>query len=364
MVRGALVLPHGTGQTVRVLVFARGDKEREAREAGADFAGSDDMVAKISEGFMDFDRVIATPDMMGAVGKLGRVLGPRGLMPNPKVGTVTFDVGNAVREAKGGKIEYRVEKAGIVHARIGKSSFTEQALSDNARGPHQRLGSRQAVDGQGHLSPEHHRQLDDGPGRQGRHRPVHGQDRGGLMERAAKDEAIGVIKSKFDKMTSAVLVDYKGMTVESATKLRENFRKAGVEYKVVKNTLVKHALKGSKYDDVLSHALVGMTAVAWSYEDPSAAAKVVKAFRKDGGPEGEKLQIKAGLIEGTVLTPKAVEDQLATMPGKDELRSSLLATLQAPLQQFVALLQAPTQNLVYVLAATARAAKLAAKSTG
>src|SRR5450631_163967 len=132
MVRGALVLPHGTGQTVRVLVFAKGDKEREAKEAGADFTGSDDMVAKVSEGFMDFDRVIATPDMMGAVGKLGRVLGPRGLMPNPKVGTVTFDVGNAVKEAKGGKIEYRVEKAGIVHARIGKSSFEEKALAENA----------------------------------------------------------------------------------------------------------------------------------------------------------------------------------------------------------------------------------------
>src|SRR3954451_12267786 len=132
MVRGAIVLPHGTGQTVRVLVFAKGEKEREAREAGADFAGSDDMVAKVSEGFMDFDRVIATPDMMGAVGKLGRVLGPRGLMPNPKVGTVTFDIGNAVREAKGGKVEYRVEKAGIVHARIGKVSFAEQALADNS----------------------------------------------------------------------------------------------------------------------------------------------------------------------------------------------------------------------------------------
>ncbi len=133
MVRGAIVLPHGTGQTLRVLVFAKGDKEREAKEAGADFTGSDDLVAKVNEGFMDFDRVIATPDMMGSVGKLGRVLGPRGLMPNPKVGTVTFDVGNAVREAKGGKIEYRVEKAGIIHARIGKSSFTEQALADNAK---------------------------------------------------------------------------------------------------------------------------------------------------------------------------------------------------------------------------------------
>jgi large subunit ribosomal protein L1 len=133
MVRGAIVLPHGTGQTVRVLVFAKGDKEREAREAGADFAGSDDLVAKVYEGFLDFDRVIATPDMMGTVGKLGKVLGPRGLMPNPKVGTVTFDVSSAVKDAKGGKIEYRVEKAGIVHARIGKVSFTEQALTDNAK---------------------------------------------------------------------------------------------------------------------------------------------------------------------------------------------------------------------------------------
>ena len=132
MVRGAIVLPHGTGKTVRVLVFARGDKEKEALEAGADVAGSDELVTRVNEGFMDFDRVIATPDLMGAVGKLGRVLGPRGLMPNPKVGTVTFDVKTAVREAKAGKVEYRVEKAGIVHARIGKVSFTEQALADNS----------------------------------------------------------------------------------------------------------------------------------------------------------------------------------------------------------------------------------------
>src|SRR5260370_9225314 len=130
MVRGASVLPHGTGRSVRVLVVANGEKEREAREAGADFAGSDDMVAKVSEGFMDFDRVIATPDMMGAVGKLGRILGPRGLMPNPKVGTVTFDVGNAVREAKGGKIEYRDEKAALVHARTGTVPFQDPAMPD------------------------------------------------------------------------------------------------------------------------------------------------------------------------------------------------------------------------------------------
>jgi large subunit ribosomal protein L1 len=132
MVRGAVVLPHGTGQSLRVLVFAKGDKAKEAEAAGADLVGEADLVNKVQEGFMDFDRVIATPDMMGLVGKLGRILGPRGLMPNPKVGTVTFDVKTAVSEAKAGKVEYRVEKAGIVHARIGKVSFAEAALSANA----------------------------------------------------------------------------------------------------------------------------------------------------------------------------------------------------------------------------------------
>ncbi|PIE06148.1 MAG: 50S ribosomal protein L1 [Sorangium cellulosum] len=133
MVRGAIVLPHGTGQKVRVLVFAKGDKEREARDAGADFAGSDELIQRVQDGFLDFDRVIATPDMMSSVGKLGRILGTRGMMPNPKVGTVTFDVEKAVQEARAGKVQYRVEKAGIVHCRIGKLSFADDKLVENAR---------------------------------------------------------------------------------------------------------------------------------------------------------------------------------------------------------------------------------------
>jgi large subunit ribosomal protein L1 len=132
MVRGAIVLPHGTGKSVRVAVFARGEKEKEALEAGADFAGGDDLAKKVTEGMLDFEVCIATPDMMGTVGKLGRILGPRGLMPNPKVGTVTADVARAVREAKAGKVEYRVDKAGVVHCRIGRISFAEQKLTDNA----------------------------------------------------------------------------------------------------------------------------------------------------------------------------------------------------------------------------------------
>lgn len=133
MVRGAVVLPYGTGKTRKVLVFARGEKVKEAEAAGADYVGAEDLVARIQEGWLDFDVAIATPDMMSMVGKLGRILGPKGLMPNPKTGTVTFDVGRAVQEVKAGRIEYRVDKAGIIHAPIGKVSFETAHLVENLR---------------------------------------------------------------------------------------------------------------------------------------------------------------------------------------------------------------------------------------
>ncbi len=131
MVRGAIVLPHGTGKATKVLVFAKGEKETEAKEAGADFVGADDMVEKIKGGWFDFDAAIATPDMMGTVGKIGKLLGPRGLMPNPKVGTVTFEIERAVKEAKAGRIEYRVDKSGIIHAPVGRVSFEKGNLKEN-----------------------------------------------------------------------------------------------------------------------------------------------------------------------------------------------------------------------------------------
>ena len=133
-VRGAVVLPHGTGKTVKVLVFAKGNKVDEALAAGADYAGGDELVPKIqNEGWLDFDVVVATPDMMGVVGRLGRVLGPKGLMPNPKAGTVTMDVTKAINDIKAGKIEYRLDKSNIIHVPIGKASFTEEQLTDNFR---------------------------------------------------------------------------------------------------------------------------------------------------------------------------------------------------------------------------------------
>lgn len=130
-VRGAVVLPHGTGKTRRVLVFAKGEKAKEAEQAGADFVGDEDLINKVSQGWLDFDVVVSTPDMMGQVGKLGRILGPKGLMPNPKTGTVTFEVAKAVQEIKAGKVEYRADKAGIVHVPIGKVSFDTDKLVEN-----------------------------------------------------------------------------------------------------------------------------------------------------------------------------------------------------------------------------------------
>ena len=131
MVRGSVLLPHGTGKETRVLVFAKGEKEKEATDAGADFVGSEELIDKISKGWLEFDKAIATPDMMGMVGKIGKILGPRGMMPNPKVGTVTFNISDAVSDLKRGKIEFKVDKAGIIHATTGKKSFTAEKLREN-----------------------------------------------------------------------------------------------------------------------------------------------------------------------------------------------------------------------------------------
>jgi large subunit ribosomal protein L1 len=132
-VRGTVNLPHGMGKTVRVLAFAKGEKEKEAQEAGADYVGSDELIKKISEGWIEFDKAVATPDMMAVVGRIGKILGPRGLMPNPKTGTVTLEIGKAIKEIKAGKLEFRVDKAGIVHVPVGKASFKPEQLIDNTK---------------------------------------------------------------------------------------------------------------------------------------------------------------------------------------------------------------------------------------
>jgi large subunit ribosomal protein L10 len=170
------------------------------------------------------------------------------------------------------------------------------------------------------------------------------------MERAQKEEAVKDIRARFDKMSSAVFLDFTGMTVEEVSKLRDKFREKGIDYKVLKNKLVEKALADQPWVSGLKPVLKGMTGVAWSFEEPSAAARVVKDFVK----ENEKLKVKAGLLEGQVLNAKQVENQLATLPNKDEARAMLLATLIAAPQRFVMLLNAPARNFVGVLAAKER----------
>jgi large subunit ribosomal protein L10 len=170
------------------------------------------------------------------------------------------------------------------------------------------------------------------------------------MDRAQKTEQVKDIRSRFDRMSSAVFLDFTGMTVEEVTKLRDTFRAKGVEYKVVKNTLVEKALADQKYVADLGPVLRGMTGIAWSFEEPSVAARVLR----DMGKENEKLKVKAGLLDGQVLSAKAVEEQLATLPNKDEMRARFLATLNAPAQRFVMLMNAPAREFVGVLAAKQR----------
>src|SRR5438045_3845808 len=223
MVRGSVVMPASTGKTKRVLVIAKPDKAKEALEAGADFAGSDEYIKKISEeNWFEFDTLVATPDMMVQVGKIGRVLGPRGLMPNPKVGTVTPDVTKAVRELKAGRVEFRVEKAGIIQTPIGKASFKPEQLAANLNA---------------------------------------------LLETLMK------LKPAFANVASVVIADYRGITVPVVTTMRDDFRKAGCNYRVIKNSLVKIAVKGSKMEPI-TQLMVGTTAVIWSNESPQAPAQI------------------------------------------------------------------------------------------
>ena len=198
MVRGTVVLPHGLGRTVRVLVFARGEKIKRGRGGGADFVGGEELAKKIEGGWLDFDAVVATPDMMRVVGRLGRVLGPRGLMPNPKTGTVTTDVAKAVAEIKAGKVEFRVDKTGIIQAPVGKVSFTRRAAGGERRGADPRRAAGQARRGQGQVRAVGDHLLDDGPGHppstRRRLTPGGGVRRAMALSRARKEEILDELR--------------------------------------------------------------------------------------------------------------------------------------------------------------------------
>ena len=281
MVRGTVVLPHGLGKSKKVLVIAGGDKQKEAQDAGADHIAGEEVVDKINGGWMDFDAVVATPDMMRAVGRLGKVLGPRGLMPNPKTGTVTFEIANAVKEIKAGKVEFRVDKTGIIHAPVGKISFAAESLIANTHALRRQHREGQAGGGEGQISQERHAVIDDGSWHPHRHgaSPTCGET---LMAvtRAAKQEELTQLESDLKGTDSAILVDYKGLNVPQVTDLRRELRKAKATYKVVKNTIARRAIKGTAFEALTEH-FVGTTAIAYTDEGSGRARQDADDVRED-----------------------------------------------------------------------------------
>src|ERR1035438_2491601 len=304
MVRGTVVMPNGLGKSKKVLVIASGDKQREATEAGADLVGGEDMVNKIqSESWTDFDAVIATPDMMRSVGKLGKVLGPRGLMPNPKTGTVTVDVAKAIREIKAGKVEFRVDKTGIIHAPVGKVSFDAGKLVENA------ASLISAV----------------------------------MKKKADKQKDIDALRQDLEQSRNLFVTGYEKLKVGQDFELRKAVRGAGGKYRVVKNNLAEVASAGTPAEQVLKD-LRGMTSVAYTASDPVALAKALTAYAK----LNPTFTFKAGLVEGRVIDIKSIND-LAAMPSKEEIFAKLLYVINAPAQRLATVIATVGRNLAVVI---------------
>ncbi len=316
MVRGTVVLPHGLGKSKRVLVIASGEKVKEAEQAGADYVGGEEMVEKINkENWTDFDALIATPDVMKSVGRLGKVLGPKGLMPNPKTGTVTFDVARAVQEVKAGKVEFRTDKTALVHVAVGKISFPPEKLVENASTLITSvIKAKPSV--------------------------AKGKYVKGCYLSSSMGEKLG---TELKKVSSVIVATYSKLTVAQDYELRKTLRSSGAKYRVVKNTLAERAAKGTKVEEVLK-GLSGVTSIAYTEGDPVALAKALAKYAKDN-PE---FTFKAGVVEGRVVSIKEIES-LATMPSKEEIYSKLLFLLNAPAQRLVSAMNAVGRDLAVVI---------------
>ena len=376
--RGTLALPHGLGKDVTVAVFAQGQQARDAEAAGADFVGGQDLVEKVQEGWTDFDVAISTPEMMKGVGQLGRVLGPQGLMPNPKVGTVTDDVEKAVNDSKSGKVEYRTDRQAIVHMTIGKASFDEDKLLENYQavieeiirakpssskgkyiisatlattmGPGIRVDSAKAADREtaspargrpqrswrphrtaSPLTPDHRRGNAQKPGA------------GETMNREEKSAAIQEIAAQIEGSEAIFAVDYRGISVSQAAELRSKLREADASFRIVKNRLTKIAADQAG-EERLAELLQGPTALTFVRGDTAQAAKAITTFNK----EHDVLTYKGGFMDATALDDAAFKS-IAKLPGREVLNGQLAGVVASPLTGLVRGLGSMIQGLALQL---------------
>jgi large subunit ribosomal protein L1 len=347
MVRGTVVLPNGLGKSKKVLVIASGDKQREATEAGADFVGGEDMVAKIQgEGWTDFDAVIATPDMMRSVGRLGKVLGPRGLMPNPKTGTVTTDIATAVREVKAGKVEFRVDKTGVIHVPCGKVSFDTVKLTENADSLIQAVIKAKPSAAKGKYVKSVTICSTMGPGVHLDVTPFNAKQIGEvpiMKKKSDKEKDLEALKKDFEAAQNIFVTGFEKLTVQQDFELRKTIRGAGGNYKVVKNNLAEKASEGTPAEDIMSK-LVGMTSMAYTSKDPVALAKALTTYAK----ANPTFTFKAGLVEGRAVDVKSIQE-LASLPSREEILAKVLFLIQASAQRLVTSINGVGRNLTVVV---------------
>ena len=364
--RGTIALPNGLGRDVRIAVFAQGERASRLKQAGADVVGGEDLAKRIEEGFDEFDVAIATPDLMSVVGRLGRILGPSGKMPNPKVGTVTMDVAKAVEESKSGKVEYRTDRTAIVHMVIGRASFDEHALLENyaavieelirakpsaAKGRYLRTITLTSTMGPGvkvdpsrtrdiveeasspacrrrialHIT-GHHRP------RQSRHprrAPAEDRDRSQSMNRDQKAAAIAEIADHINESQAVFAVDYKGISVPQAAELRAKLRESDATFKVVKNSLTERAADEAGAQ-ALKELLQGPTALTFVRGDIATAAKALA----DYGRATQLLPFKGGLMDGAALDPEQIRS-ISRLPSREALYGQLVGIVASPISGLV-----------------------------
>ncbi len=342
MVRGTCPLPHGSGKKVRVLVFAEGDAARAAKEAGAEYVGFKDMIAKAQEGFQDFDVAIATPAAMAEVRKLGKVLGPRGLMPNPKTGTVTDDTATAVREVKAGRVEFKLDKNGNVAVPVGKFSFAEDQLVQNGTAVIEAVVRARPATAKGRFV--------DGLTLSATMSPGITVDPSPYLTfrksmRPEKANIVSDLSEKLSRSSFTLVTDYQRMKVDQFSELRNRLAPAGAELRVVKNSFLKRALAESGMPDV-EKQLSGQTAVVTGEKDVAPVAKILKAF----AAEFKIATLKVGLVDKSILSTAEVE-ALAELPSREVLLAKLLGLLLAPATQLVRVLNEPASAFARLLKA-------------